>query len=265
MTYIPVLYGKEAFFSWWKCIRNEIAKRPAVAFLDPENGAYRGWTVEHARKQYCGTEPPDLLENDQDSWQQKEFRQTMLFMARHDLRAQQHFFDSELLAIENIIDNTVARCCQRHFEIGMNVQEKIKAILSKVRPDENELGLILDAQYKEVMDACPTKVKPIGDPAFDAWIRKWEMMISDQFEQDGQHISRHRWLLDFSLKLEASLPRLSAKVMDLFPQVTWEKRDNILLLDKVIYWVRWSRSVALNEDEAGGSRKRFRGPPTPFQ
>ncbi|CAK7268500.1 hypothetical protein SEPCBS57363_003123 [Sporothrix epigloea] len=259
MTYIPILYGKESFFGWWRCIRNEIAKRPAVAFLDPENRAYNGWTIQHARKHYCGTEPPDLPENDQDSWQQKEYRQTMLFMARHELRAQQHYFDKQLLAIENIIDNTVARCCQRHYTIGMNVQSKIYALFFRVCPDENELMLILGAQYKEVMDACPTKVKPTGDPAFDAWIKKWETMISDQFEQDSQHILRRQWLIDFSLKFEASLPRLSAKVLDLVPQVTSNKRENILLLDQVIYWARWSRSVSMDKDKNGGSKKRPRG------
>ena len=72
-------------------------------------------------------------------------------------------------------------------------------------------------KYKLVMKKFP-KAKTL-DRTIDSWLRQWQIMIGNQFDQEGDQVRGKKWLSDLALKFENTWPFLAQKVLDISDKV----------------------------------------------
>ena len=246
-------------------MKNVIGQHKTVAFLNPEDIKYIGWTTATAKNLYCGEEPPMVFTEPRP--EQPTSRSSSRYSTRHasvDDNPDTHiydnkikiweerkraweqsvdrytnrerFFDNEMLLIEGIIDSTVTFDFSRKFEDGFRAEDKINLLLRIARPDDEVLAQQLEQQYKQVMNTFP-KARTL-DRTIDSWLRQWQIMIGNQFDQEGDQVRGKKWLSDLALKFENTWPFLAQKILDISDKVVPRSPRNVDLVDSVLHKVR---------------------------
>ena len=276
---MPMLAGEDDFFGWWKWMKNLIKRHPKVAYLDPENGDFSGWTTEYAKKRFCGEKPPDefleeepvhptqlptsyntrasstssATQEDRDEFVRQQTIATLRLRDWQDKKEawtksidwymkDKDVFLAELNIIDNAINRSVTTKYSRHFTNDDGPQEKIIKVLEKARPTAARLRHRLYSQYQVVMNATPENFNLLKDPAFDAWLVKWQVMVGDHFEQGGFHILSGQWLFDFARIFEQRLPRITTEVIELAEDAADEQLTNADLVERVLTIVQNART-----------------------
>ena len=256
-------------------MKNVIGQHKTVAFLNPEDIKYIGWTTATAKNLYCGEEPPmvfteprpeqptsrsssrystwhasvddnpdtQIYDNKIKIWEERK-RAWEQSVDRYTNR--ERFLDNEMLLIEGIIDSTVTFDFSRKFEDGFRAENKIKLLLRIARPDDEVLAQQLEQQYKHVMKSFP-KAKTL-DRTIDSWLRQWQIMIGNQFDQEGDQVRGKKWLSD-----------LAQKVLDISDKVVPRSPRNVALVDSVLQKVRDAQQFESDKQQQEGDRKRTRG------
>ncbi|CAK7565350.1 MAG: hypothetical protein SEPTF4163_003265, partial [Sporothrix epigloea] len=255
---LPPLDTKEDFVKWWRAMRQYLRYNEEIAYLNPEDPKYAGWTEEKARTDYCGEAPKDDFpsirpqasasrptaikrepgarfspsddENTELIAAQQivspalsdlwAYKTSILNSSKERYRANVEHFNGLLDDADAAIDNSVSILFKIYFTASDGPQEKIKKVLQYARPSPGELDAKLTVQYMAVMDAAPTSIIFIEDLEFDAWLSDWEKMICKQFDLGGAEVSGHKWLYNLAAKFSLLLPRLCNKILDLSESLT---------------------------------------------
>ena len=290
---MPMLAGEVDFFGWWKWMIYLIKEHPEVAYLDPENDKFSGWTTEYAKKRFCGEKPPDefrekepvntkqlptfyntrasstssATQEDRDEFVRQQIIAAAMLRAWRDKKEvwiksknlymeKEDVFLAELNIIDDAIDRSVTTRYSRYFVYDDGPQEKIIKVLKKARPTTARLRQRLYSQYQVVINIAPKNLKLLEDPTFDAWLARWQVMVKNQCEQGGTHILSGQWLFDFARIFEQRLPRITTKVIELAEDATDDQLTNVDLVERVLAMVQNART---SEFRMYGDKKRTRG------
>ena len=97
------------------------------------------------------------------------------------------------------------------------------------------------------------------DRTIDSWLRQWQIMIGNQFDQEGDQVRGKKWLSDLALKFENAWPFLAQKVLDISGKVVPRSPRSVVLVDSVLQKVRDAQQFEPEKQQQEGDRKRTRG------
>ena len=181
-------------------------------------------------------------------------------MARDRYQKNNRLFESDLTAIEKVIDGTVPENYKSSFKDGFGAEQKIKAVLQRARPEKEDMVEVLESQLNSTMNTFPKTIKAGSNSALDEWLQHWEVMIGDQSDHGGEKVSGAKWMRQFAGKFKTVWPTLAAQIVEYSEELDGARQDQVELAYKLLQLVRKKRRFEKETDEDDApQKKRTRG------
>ncbi|CAK7564511.1 MAG: hypothetical protein SEPTF4163_002405 [Sporothrix epigloea] len=291
---VPLLKGPENYHQWWKATKNVIGQTSSVAFLNIDDPRYADWDTARARRSFCGEPPPvefpyprpdepgersasryntrsasgqaeeiEIVPQEHEQFERAikvwEEKKEKWQVARDRYQKNNRLFESDLTAIEKVIDGTVPENYKSSFKDGFGAEQKIKAVLQRARPEKEDMAEVLESQYIGTMNAFP-RFKADSNSALDEWLQRWEVMIGDQSDHGGEKVSGTKWMRQFAGKFMTVWPTLAAQIVEYSERLDGARQDQVEVAYKLLQMVRKKRRFEKEtEEDDAPQKKRTRG------
>ncbi|CAK7568037.1 MAG: hypothetical protein SEPTF4163_006016 [Sporothrix epigloea] len=189
-------------------------------------------------------------------WEEKKEKWQV---ARDRYQKNNRLFESDLTAIEKVIDGTVPENYKSSFKDGFGAEQKIKAVLQRARPEKEDMAEVFESQYIGTMNAFP-RFKADSNSALDEWLQRWEVMIGDQSDHGGEKVSGTKWMRQFAGKFMTVWPTLAAQIVEYSERLDGARQDQVEVAYKLLQMVRKKRRFEKEtEEDDAPQKKRTRG------